>query len=148
VRNHLGNPATYFDSRQPLSIEIDYLVLKPTLGLRTGFRLISADGTVVFTARDNDGSDLAHAERSSGAFTSRCQIPGMLLKSGQYSVTVSAAIPNVKVNFQVESAVIFWVESADHGFEGNRAGVVAPQLSWVVETTGSVEGGVRSQGEG
>jgi hypothetical protein len=139
VRNHLGDVATHLDSRQPFSVEIEYVVLKPTLGLRTGFRLISSDGIVIFTARDNDGSDLAHAERSSGAFTSRCEIPGGLLKSGQYSITVSGAIPNRRVNFQVESAVSFWVESADDGFERNRAGVVAPKLSWVVERTGSAD---------
>lgn len=147
VRNHQGSLATYLDSRQPFSVEIEYVVLKPTLGLRTGFRLISSDGTVVFTSRDNDGSDLAHAERSSGAFTSRCEIPGRLLNSGQYSITVSAAIPNVKVNFQVESAVSFWVESTDDNLERNRAGVVAPELSWVVERTGSAESSVKARGE-
>jgi len=147
VRNHLGNPASHLDSRQPFSVEIEYVVLKPTLGLRTGFRLISSDGTVVFTARDNDGSDLAHAERSSGAFTSRCEIPGRLLKGGQYSITVSGAIPNRKVNFQVESAVSFWVESADDGFERNRAGVVAPELSWLIERTGSADSVMTARGQ-
>jgi lipopolysaccharide transport system ATP-binding protein len=145
VRNRHGSPASHLDSRQPFYIEIEYVVLKPTLGLRTGFRLISSDGTVVFTARDNDDSDLPE-ERSSGAFASRCEIPGGLLKGGQYSVTVSGAIPNRKVNFQVESAVSFLVESADDGFE-RRAGVVAPKLSWVVERTGSADTIITALGE-
>ncbi|MGH9890410.1 MAG: ABC transporter ATP-binding protein [bacterium] len=138
VRNHRGDVATYIDARHPLFVEIDYVVLKSTPGLRTGFRLVSSDGTVVFTARDNDGLDLADADRSSGAFVSRCEVPGNLLKGGQYFVTVNAAIPNVKVNFRVESVVSFSVESVDDSFEGGRRGVIAPQLDWVVERTGPV----------
>ena len=144
VKNSLGNTATYFDARHPIFIEIDYVVLRATTGLRTGFRLLASDGTVVFTARDNDGMDLGDVDRLEGTYTSRCEIPAKLLKEGQYWVTVSAAIPNVKVNFQVESVVGFWVESADDTLERNRAGVVAPELSWVIDSTGSSDSFMRS----
>jgi lipopolysaccharide transport system ATP-binding protein len=128
-----GNAATNLDSRHPIHVEIDYMVLKRTVGLRTGFRLLSSDGIVIFTTRDNDGADLLDAERSAGTFTSRCQIPANLLKGGRYFVTVSAAIPRVKVSFLVESIVSFWVESTSKSFEPNRAGVIAPELDWVIQ---------------
>jgi lipopolysaccharide transport system ATP-binding protein len=130
---------TNFDSRYPIYIEIDYTVLRPTVGLRAGFRLLSSDGTIMFTARDNDGVDLLAAQRSTGTFMSRCEIPGNLLKGGRYFVTVSGAIPGARVNFQVESAVSFWVETTDSSFEPNRAGVIAPQLRWVIQRTGPVD---------
>lgn len=139
VKNNHGNMATYLDARHPVYIEIDYTLLKPTSGLRTGFRLLSSDGTILFTARDSDGVDLA-VERSAGTFTSRCEIPGRLLKGGQYAVTVTADTPRVKVNFQVESAVSFWVESFDFSLQRNRPGIIAPELRWVVERTASFDG--------
>jgi homopolymeric O-antigen transport system ATP-binding protein len=140
VTNGQGAVASYLDSRNPIYVEIDYDVLRSTAGLRTGFRLMSLDGTVVFTSRDNDGGDLLTAERAAGSYTSRCEIPGNLLKGGQYFITVNAAIPQVKINFRVESAVTFVVESTERAFEQNRTGVVAPALPWVIERTDPVRG--------
>ena len=75
-----------------------------------------------------------------GTHDTAVTIPGRLLKSGQYSITVNREkTPYVKVNFQVELVITFWVESADYGSERNRAGVVAPELRWVVQRTGSPE---------
>jgi lipopolysaccharide transport system ATP-binding protein len=130
VKNSHGNVATYFDARHAIYVEIDYTLLKPTTGLRVGFRLLSSDGTILFTARDNDGVD-GVLQRSPGTFRSRCEIPGRLLKGGQYSITVSADIPRVAVSFKVESAVSFWVESVDFSPQ-NRPGVIAPELGWAL----------------
>jgi lipopolysaccharide transport system ATP-binding protein len=138
VTNGQGTVASHVDSRNPIYVEIDYSVLKPVAGLRAGFRLMSSDGTIVFTSRDNDGGDLLAAERSVGNYTSRCEIPGNLLKGGQYFITVNAAVPKVKVNFRVESAVSFMVESTEMAFEQNRTGVVAPVLPWVIDRTDPV----------
>jgi lipopolysaccharide transport system ATP-binding protein len=135
VKNAKGDAATYLDSRFPIHIEMEYTVLRRTVGLRTGFRLLSSDGTVIFTARDNDGADLPAAELDKGTFTSRCEIPGNLLKGGQYHVTVIADRPYVKVIFHVESAVSFWVESTEKIYERNRVGVIAPDLKWTVQRT-------------
>jgi lipopolysaccharide transport system ATP-binding protein len=135
VKNGQGNAATYLDSRSPIYIEMEYTVLRRTVGLRTGFRLLSSDGTVIFTSRDNDGTDLPAVEQDRGTFTSRCEIPGNLLKGGQYNVTVIADRPYVKVNFHVESAVSFWVESTQKIHERNRVGVIAPDLKWTIQRT-------------
>ena len=135
VKNAQGDAATYLDSRSPIHIEMEYSVLRRTTGLRTGFRLLSSDGTVIFTARDNDGTDLPSVEQARGTFTSRCEIPGNLLKGGQYHVTVIADRPYVKVIFNVESAVSFWVESTQKIHEQNRIGVIAPELKWTIQRT-------------
>jgi homopolymeric O-antigen transport system ATP-binding protein len=140
VKNAQGNASTYLDSRFPIHIEMEYSVLRRTVGLRTGFRLLSSDGTVIFTTRDNDGMDLPAVEQDKGTFTSRCEIPGNLLKGGQYQVTVIADRPYVKVIFNVESAVSFWVESTQKIYEQNRVGVIAPGLKWTIQRTDLPDG--------
>lgn len=135
VKNSQGNVATYLDARHPIYVEIEYVTLRATRGLRTSFRLLSSDGTILFTGHEDDGDNLA-VERPPGTFTSRCEIPGNLLKDGQYSITVSGDIPRVAVSFKVESAVSFWIESVGSSPMRNRPGLIAPELNWIVERTG------------
>lgn len=132
LRNKEGVIASSFDARQPMCVEIEYDVLK-SRPLRTAFRLISAEGTVLFTSTDGDDATTMGVDRPEGRFISRCQIPSRLLKRGQYSISVSSSIPMVKVNFSVDNALTFSVDHTDGLIEDNRPGVIAPALSWSVE---------------
>ncbi len=131
IKDHDGRTVSSVDARHPMFIEIEYEVLqaKP---LRTGFRLVSAEGTVVFSSADTDEESRQGRDREPGRYVSRCEIPAQLLKRGLYFVTVTSDISMVKANFLVENVVSFSVDLIDGIFEDNRLGVVAPGLPWSV----------------
>ncbi|MGH7773113.1 MAG: polysaccharide ABC transporter ATP-binding protein, partial [Candidatus Binatia bacterium] len=52
VRNHERAVANVLDVRFPFSVEMDYHILRPSANLRLGLRILTHDGTVVFTTRD------------------------------------------------------------------------------------------------
>ena len=118
-------------------VEIEHAVLqrKP---VRTAFRLVSAEGIVLFTSTDADEETRYGRDRDPGVYVSRCEIPPLMLKRGLYFVTVSSSIPMVKVNFMMEGVVSFSVEQTE-GFLEDRVGVIAPALSWDVDTVAGLE---------
>ena len=135
VKNREGQTVGSLDGRHPIYIEIEHEVLQPK-PLRTGFKLMTVDGTVIFTSTDTDRPDALGRERPAGTFVSRCEIPSELLRQGQYSVSVSSSIPMVQVNFQVDNAVTFSIDQTHGVFEDSRVGVISPTLPWTVESMG------------
>ena len=74
VLDHLGRNVSSVDARSPIFVEIEHSVLqrKP---LRVGFRLVSAEGTILFTSHDTDDESAYGRDRKPGTYVSRCEIP-------------------------------------------------------------------------
>jgi len=126
------------DIRRPFCIEIHYEVLQPMSDARIGFRLLTSDGTVVFSSVDSSSAGSHEMPRKPGHFMSRCEIPGNLLNEGFFSVTVAADIPFIEVLFFKENVVSFHVEQT--GGPGTQysekwQGVIRPSLFWEVRGT-------------
>jgi lipopolysaccharide transport system ATP-binding protein len=138
VRDDTGRIVASLDARRRAFIEIEHAVLRRS-PLRTSFRLVSADGAILFTSTDADEDERHGLEREPGVYVSRCEIPARLLKRGLYFVTVMSDISMVKTNFSIENAVSFSVDVIDGIFEDNRLGVLAPALSWQVERIADLE---------
>lgn len=137
VRDHHGRVVSSVDARHPVFVEIEHAVLQRR-PVRTALRLVSAEGVVLFTSTDADEETRYGRDRDPGVYVSRCEIPPLLLKRGLYFVTVSSSIPMVKVNFTMEGVVSFSVEQTE-GILEDRVGVIAPALSWDVETVAGLE---------
>ena len=137
VRDHHGQIASSVDARHPVFVEIEHAVLQRR-PVRTAFRLVSAEGVVLFTSTDADEETRYGRDREPGVYVSRCEIPPLMLKRGLYFVTVSSSIPRVKVNFIRESVVNFTVEQTA-GILEDRVGVIAPALPWDVERVAGLE---------
>jgi lipopolysaccharide transport system ATP-binding protein len=121
-------------------VEIEYAILQRR-ALRTAFRLASADGAILFTSTDADDEERYGRERDPGIYISRCEIPAKLLKRGQYFLTISSSIPMVKVNFVMENLVSFSVDQTAGILDDNRAGLIAPSLSWNVSKVSDLDEG-------
>jgi lipopolysaccharide transport system ATP-binding protein len=132
LRDGHGRVVSSVDAQTPVFVEIEYAVLQRR-PVRTAFRLASAEGAVLFTSTDADDEERYGRERDPGVYISRCEIPDRLLKRGLYFLTVSSSIPMVKVNFAMENVVSFSVDQTDAILDDNRAGLIAPALSWNVK---------------
>jgi lipopolysaccharide transport system ATP-binding protein len=126
-----------YDMRKPITIELTYDVLKPMRPSRLMFRLFNSDGTLIFTASDES---IAPTNRQPGRYTVECTIPGGLLNSGSYTVSVLGDFPGIQNFFHEEHIVRFHTEAAtgevDRTQSDRLPGVIRPQnLVWrTVET--------------
>jgi lipopolysaccharide transport system ATP-binding protein len=136
-----GIASSKLDIRKYFFVEIEYEILKMLANLRIGFRLITADGTVVFTTSDTEATDSVGKTRLPGKYVNRCEIPGGLLNEGRYSLlNVWADIPFVKIKFLIENILPFQIERT--GGSGSRyaerwTGVICPALPWEIQYLGS-----------
>ncbi|HEX7240387.1 MAG TPA: ABC transporter ATP-binding protein [Longimicrobiaceae bacterium] len=134
--DHDGDAASTFDIRYPITAEIEYDLVRPIRNLRVGFRLLTSDGTVVFSTTDMDEGRSHDAYRTTGTYVSRVEIPGGFLNQGRYSISLGIDVPMVESVVFVDNIVSFFVEPTG-GVVGaipdNRLGVVCPLLPWSVE---------------
>jgi lipopolysaccharide transport system ATP-binding protein len=134
VRNDRGEIASVMDARQPVSIEIEYRVLRRAPSLRVGLTLFASDGTALLSSTDLEtGSE--ELVREPGSYVSRCTIPGDFLNYGQYFVSVGADFPMIQSHFFHDRGLSFLVERTGgvggHISDG-RSGLLRMKLPWGV----------------
>ncbi|MCE1252776.1 MAG: ABC transporter ATP-binding protein [Anaerolineae bacterium] len=138
VLNPQGKVVDTVRSVEPVTIEIEYKLDEPIVGLRVGVYLMSTRGEYIFTSFDTDKPEQydRHATRQSGHYVSRCTVPADTLNEGRFVVGVNASAFRVKRYFQDEQALSFNVDGA--GAPGMqwaepRLGPVRPRLEWKIE---------------
>ena len=125
-------------SIEPATLEIEYELDEPIVGLRVGLYLMSTRGEYIFTSFDTDNPDYfdRFSTRKKGHYISRCTIPADYLNEGRFVVGVNASSFRIKRYFQDEQALTFSVDSAGapgmHWTEP-RLGPVRPRLQWKIE---------------
>ena len=128
-----GIPNNTFDIRRPIEVELEYSTLQPGPAFRVALRLLTEDGIVVFTSSDQNSTWFTAGERMPGHYFTRCCIPGNLLNTGNYLVTVSSDVPFVETGFFEEHVLGFHVEQTG-GVSGlyteKWPGLVCPELAW------------------
>jgi lipopolysaccharide transport system ATP-binding protein len=121
------------DMRFPFYVEIEYEVLIAHSGIRTGFWVLSSDGVLIFVAGDNEDLGWQDKRSAPGSYVSTCEIPGMLLNSGTYVLTVAADIPGSEMLFLEKTVMKFHIEHTGVTvLDGsNRSpGIICPSLQW------------------
>jgi len=138
IRNSGGKVSSKLDIRLPFCVEIEYEVLSALSNVRIGFRIVTPDGTVVFTSSDINNNVWEAGARHPGTYVSRCEIPGNLLNQGQYGLlNVWADIPFVKIMFLEENLLTFQIEQtggASGRYPERWSGVICPILPWTIAT--------------
>jgi lipopolysaccharide transport system ATP-binding protein len=121
-----------FRTSDAIVLEMQYEVMIATRNVRLGFRLQSADGSVIFTSEDTDTFPELQ-RRAPGAYRTWTTIPGEFLNEGVYTITVTCHEPMVRIVFVEENCLSFQVVHAD-GVGGNvddqRQGFIRPRLAW------------------
>jgi len=148
VQSQAGTVTDAMDIRRPITIEMDYEVLKSGHVLVPNLHFHNEEGVYAFVASDLD-PEWRGKERPIGRYVSGAVIPGNLLSEG--TLFVGAAISTmdpVVVHLYERDAVAFQVidtmdgDSARGDYGGPMPGIVRPLLQWstrVVSQHDSVE---------
>jgi lipopolysaccharide transport system ATP-binding protein len=114
------------------TIEIEYEVKKALADVSVVVRIVSESGTVVFTSSDTDIPDKRTGRaRTKGRYVSACQVPGKLLKSGNFFVMVGARRQGNWIELY-EGLLTFEVSAVGNPLNPRRLGVITPLLDWEV----------------
>lgn len=96
-------------------------------GLNVGLLLFNGDDILVFSTTLNDKSPIAIEQGLNEVW---CEVPGGLLNSGDYRVTVMF-FHRAKRLMRVDDTIAFALHDTDHGGSySRRKGVVIPVLEW------------------
>ena len=135
-----NDAASLVDIRKPISIQLEYEVLKGGSSLVPSFGVADAAGVVAFISQDCD-PDWLGRPRPAGRYVATCMIPGNFLAEGTFSggVAILSHIPSTIVHLWERDCVGFQV--IDYGlggtarghYTGPHAGVVRPLLPWTTE---------------
>ena len=139
VREQGGRIADTIDIREPVSVEMEYDVLKPGYMLMPYFQFYNEEGVVAFSAHDLD-PNWRRRPRPVGRYVSRVQVPGNLLSEGTMFVGACLdTIDPVIVQFYLLDLVAFQVIENQHGesargdYAGKMGGIVRPLLNWTTQ---------------
>ena len=132
--------ASLVDIRNPISIRVEYEVLKGGSSLVPTIGLTDAAGVVAFSTLDCDPEWLGRP-RPAGRYVATCMIPGNFLAEGTFSVSVAinSHIPSLIVHLWLQDVV--GLQVIDYGlggtarghFSGPYPGAVRPLLPWATE---------------
>lgn len=126
----------FFDIRQPVTVEMEYDVLKDGHAFLPHFRFINTDDISLFESLDND-PQWRRQPRPKGRYVSSVTIPGNFLAEGKLFVSchLITLYPPV-VQFSLRKTVSFEVtdcgkgDSARGDWLGDMEGVVWPLWDW------------------
>lgn len=115
---------------KPVEINMEYDIDEPMSPGRLAIRLINEYGTNVLSSADTDAMTSMRRNLETGAYRSKCTIPGNLLTPGRYSLVFSEptaggsdVIHEGKIAFTISS---YGSPSARDG----RRDVISPLLPW------------------
>jgi lipopolysaccharide transport system ATP-binding protein len=138
-----GEIADTVDIRRPVSIEMEYDVLKPGYIVHPNMYLYNEEGVCVLGAQDMDPQWRGRL-RPGGRYVSTVVIPGNLLAEGMLYVDANMnTLEPFIFQYQCRSAVAFLVtdtlegDSARGHWTGHMAGVVRPLLQWTTRSVSS-----------
>ena len=127
------------DIREPIRIEIEYVVLQSGEVLVPHFIILNEEGTILFISLDLDPS-WRKLPRLKGRYLSTALIPGNLLSEGTLFVSpVISTFSSHTTHAYGPDAVAFQVidtlegDSARGDYAGQMRGAVRPLLEWTTE---------------
>ncbi|MCT7977387.1 ABC transporter ATP-binding protein [Laspinema olomoucense] len=122
-----------FDLFEPLSIEMDILQRELLTPLRIVIRIRSeSDNSVVLATTDWDKGKPINCLKAC-KYTVECLIPGNLLNSGVYLLSVGIDEPRGSIHFRLDNVkqiVIVNNSPLGEGIYGDRDGIISPYREW------------------
>ena len=142
VLDRSGKVCTSFDVRDPVSIEVEYLVLEEGHRLVLQLYFFNELGHVLFISKDNLDSPWKDTKCPTGHYRSICHIPGDFLNEGVVSVTYGIDTIAILHTMHATGRDVVGFKVSDRmdpeGVRGNfplqwREDGVRPRLYWNVE---------------
>ncbi len=121
--------AVSFDKE--FTAEIEYEVTAAAVSdMSVLLRVVTETGTIIFSSRDTDAThEWKGNVRPRGVYVSACRIPGNLLRSGKFFLTVGIFGHGGWIEL-FENVLMFEVSPVGNPFAVGRKGVITPVLDW------------------
>ncbi|NNF98059.1 MAG: ATP-binding cassette domain-containing protein [Desulfobacteraceae bacterium] len=136
IKNNSGHITEAHDIREPMTVEMQFIVKEPGHVFMPNFHFIDAQGIEAFSTLDIDPK-WRNKPRPAGRYSSIVKIPGNLMAEGLYSIRSTLITVNpIKVICNIQNSVSFTVvdslegNSARGDFGGRMGGVLRPKLEW------------------
>jgi lipopolysaccharide transport system ATP-binding protein len=136
--NHRGEVSGTIDASHPMSIEIEYEILRELPYCRVGFWFSNVDGVVIFEAHDADFDERLAGTRPPGRYVARCEIPANTLVPVRYIISVNAGMPPMRRLARVEGALTLDVDTSAGTSIKRFYGLIRPPLFWDTEVNEGV----------
>jgi len=129
-----GDPTPLISMITPIQLEFEYWNLRPTL-LNLSLHIYTIDGVMAFNTAPVHDVFWMENKHPIGLFKSMCEIPGYLLNSGAYYVSVMFVEDQARAIFNFNEALSFDVAEAAEvrgksTWFGKWPGVLHPRLEW------------------
>jgi lipopolysaccharide transport system ATP-binding protein len=138
--NRFGEPSAWLEMEHPFTVQIEYEILSPQAGMRTGFWMYTLEGVLIFVAGDSEDPSWRGIRRPAGLYRSSCIIPGMFLNSGRYSISVAADIQGSEMLFLEHHVISFHIEHTGcTTLDGasRSPGILCPSFDWNISKINS-----------
>src|SRR5439155_10564037 len=136
VRTEDGKITDTVDIRSPISIDMEYEILKSGYVMYAHFQFFNEEGLHVFSAHDVDPT-WRRRPRPAGCWVSTAWIPGNFLSEGTIFVGAGlvAIDPDVDQFYEHDAVAFQFIDSLDGNsargdYAGHMGGVVRPLLKW------------------
>jgi lipopolysaccharide transport system ATP-binding protein len=141
VRDRFGNLRSEYDVKEPVTVEVEYRVLKPKHVLNVHLYFRNEAGECIFVSMDNLDSPWHDAPQPEGLYRARCEVPADLFNEGMIRVEYLVCTRPTSVNYVTyPDAISFNMmdNMEEAGARGNwirewPAAIVRPRLRWTVE---------------
>lgn len=140
VRGEGGSPPDLITMQTPFVIEVEFWNLVAGAVLNINLHLITEDQIVAFSTSAADEPGWWTDPLLEGLFRGQCHIPGNLLNSGLYHVTLLVVKDRLRVVYRFEdvlSVEVLDLSQRSGAWYGKGSGVVSPTLKWTMEFIGS-----------
>jgi len=124
----LDNPSLVHLSKNPFSLRIKYRLSEEIANYRLGIKIFTPDGIEVLT-RTNADLDNTLWTDGTGDYSLRIDIPGQLIKPGQYLVTVFLGQPGVRQLDKKENILSIRLDGNTYSGQG----LIISPLDWKKE---------------
>ncbi len=130
-----GKESAIANYDEQVKIEIGYEIKSRVKDFKTYLLLTDTSSRIVWSSQDTDRSGAIFGQvREPGIYSATCLFPKLLLKPGQYYVTVGiSGSPSVAIKKEHVNVVAFNITSDGYPFSRSRKGIVTPHLAWEVK---------------
>jgi lipopolysaccharide transport system ATP-binding protein len=121
---------------EPISVEMEYWVLKPNMILNPNFHIYNHLDNCLFATGNFHDSVWNDRAYEPGLYKATCLIPGHYFNEGRYTVSAIVVKDKNEPQARVEQFISFNVyddNSSRGGHVGNWIGLVRPLLPWTVQ---------------
>ncbi|MBI3583577.1 MAG: ABC transporter ATP-binding protein [Nitrospinae bacterium] len=123
----------YFDVKDDLKINIDYIVREPVSGAVVSAIIHASDGASILSTEDIDKNPDFLGRRSPGEYRATVDIPGNWLSSGKFFLRLHSGIIFQSIFDNIEALSFELIETGNPKIRAHKQAYLLPYLDWDIK---------------